>query len=69
MLDEIQKRQPIWSGYFSRIDETRLPKRAFQWLPLKTKGSRYAGGRNGIVGAMVSRDFNEEGCFDSLSVD
>jgi hypothetical protein len=37
--DEVQKRQLMWFGYTKRMDETRWPREAVEWVP-QEKGDR-----------------------------
>jgi hypothetical protein len=37
--DEVQKRRLMWFGYTKRMDETRWPREAVEWVP-QEKGDR-----------------------------
>lgn len=33
ILDDMERRQLIWFGYVSRIEEGWLPAKVFEWIP------------------------------------
>jgi hypothetical protein len=65
IIDEVQKRQLIWSGHTNRMDETRCPRKVLKWVPREKCKHRWLrqACRDDIKAAMGARNLTEEDCY------
>lgn len=37
ILDEIERKKLLWYGHMQRMEESRIPKKAFEWQPVERR--------------------------------
>ncbi|XP_045477899.1 uncharacterized protein LOC123683046 [Harmonia axyridis] len=61
LYEDIEAKQLIWYGHLQRMDEQRLPKKVFEWVPAqrRKRGRPKKTWNEGVIKAMSSRDLRQ----------
>ena len=62
ILDRIQRRQLKWYGHLLRIEDSRWPKKIYQWTPhgRRRRGRPEQSWRNQVMDFMRNRNLEED---------
>ena len=62
ILDRIQRRQLKWYGHLLRMEDSRWPKKIYQWTPhgRRRRGRPQQSSRNQVTDFMKSRNMEED---------